>query len=546
MRMKPDYLPRTVHGDDKVRNTLNMRASRRAYPAFTMVSWHGKGLDGTRPHEARNRILASLSADQTHNGNTRGSTPGLINPSQPDTPQNRIKQPSLPVGALTRKFGGRGNYPRQHEHPGESSHKAFIGREVTPSDRVTRSKANPLKPSVKRRRLYYELSDEDLDYDRDERTPSGLCGDENEGDEAIQVKVEDVRITYWRVASVLTFSQAIEKPSSRSSRRRPIIPRTTLSEPIDASEYSHIEPSSSRAVIEARRAGVNQVVLPAGYRNLAQEQGPYIPRYRQALVYPWPNDAQPSVNYEPYFSHAYPQTRYWEVPSRLVLPNQRQPTIHPTESMTYLSHTPTFPTSSSTYPTFASTYPNSLSTHPNSPSTYFNSLPTHPSSSSTYPTSSTYATPSTTDHTPSTRYSTPSMLYNNPSLDYPNTSTTYLSHSTPYQFDSAPHHYPPPNYPAPPSGTHLLNPDATLLSHPHQDAQMTAWNPPSTPDVRRRNPRPQPPSFYEPETSDFLPFNGEILTSFEDAQANWLIRLPKQSLRQRPSSASPMQRHYLH
>lgn len=56
-------------------NALNMRACRYWRPAYSLISWHGKG---TSSKEAR--VVALLSPAQRNNNTTRGTTPGLINP----------------------------------------------------------------------------------------------------------------------------------------------------------------------------------------------------------------------------------------------------------------------------------------------------------------------------------------------------------------------------------------------------------------------------------------------------------------------------------
>lgn len=69
-------------------NALNMRASRYWRPAYFLISWHGTGRS---PKEAS--VLASLSAQQIANNTTRGTTPGLVDPSLPNS--RRIPHPAL-------------------------------------------------------------------------------------------------------------------------------------------------------------------------------------------------------------------------------------------------------------------------------------------------------------------------------------------------------------------------------------------------------------------------------------------------------------------
>lgn len=108
MRMHPDMVPRTTVGDTRLRNSLNMRASRRAYPEYCLISWFGKGLDGGRlKHTARDETLLKLTQPQIAANTTRGSTPGLVNPSMGERPGNRIQLPKVNNSCLTRRCGGR-------------------------------------------------------------------------------------------------------------------------------------------------------------------------------------------------------------------------------------------------------------------------------------------------------------------------------------------------------------------------------------------------------------------------------------------------------
>ena len=121
MRMHPDMLPRTTVGDTRLRNSLNMRASRRAYPEYCMISWFGKGLDGGRlKHTARDETLQMLTPQQIAANTTRGSTPGLVNPQVGERPGNRIELPSVNNSCLTRRCGGRQAISRSAAAPRNS------------------------------------------------------------------------------------------------------------------------------------------------------------------------------------------------------------------------------------------------------------------------------------------------------------------------------------------------------------------------------------------------------------------------------------------
>ena len=197
MRMQPDHSPRTDHGDEKVRNALNMRASRRAYPAFFMISWHAKGLEGDRKHSARDFVLASLSADQTLNNTTRGKTPGRINPDGDDSSVNRIAQPELPVGALQRRFQGRGNRPRQSRKKSKTdSSGSDSSFHANHAPRMTRTRANPHRTGRKSIQNYFESSDEDSDDDSVDESYEDSEGGYDEEPLTKRTKAEGVRFPY--------------------------------------------------------------------------------------------------------------------------------------------------------------------------------------------------------------------------------------------------------------------------------------------------------------------------------------------------------------
>ena len=138
MRMHPDQLPRTTVGDTRLRNSLNMRASRRAYPEYYMISWFGKGLDGGRlKHTARDETLQLLTPQQIAANTTRGSTPGLVNPTVGERPGNRIELPAVNNACLTRRCGGRQAISRSAaapRNPVVRRKKAAIKRKRSPDD----------------------------------------------------------------------------------------------------------------------------------------------------------------------------------------------------------------------------------------------------------------------------------------------------------------------------------------------------------------------------------------------------------------------------
>ena len=61
-------------------NAIQLRASRTWRPKFFILSWHTKGRFATNNNRA-SAIRGMLSAAQIATNTTRGSTPGLINPS---------------------------------------------------------------------------------------------------------------------------------------------------------------------------------------------------------------------------------------------------------------------------------------------------------------------------------------------------------------------------------------------------------------------------------------------------------------------------------
>ena len=112
MRMRPDFEPRTVEGDRRVRNALNMRCSRKCYPAYNLISWYGRALEcrlSKRDMDASERqgTLAKMKGWNRQNNSSRGLTPGVRIPSLLDHPENRVPLPAMTVKELTRQFRGR-------------------------------------------------------------------------------------------------------------------------------------------------------------------------------------------------------------------------------------------------------------------------------------------------------------------------------------------------------------------------------------------------------------------------------------------------------
>ena len=345
-----------------------------------------------------------------------------------------------------------------------------------------------------------------------------------------------------------------QPPQSRTTRRYRQPQNTAIDSIINPSGLSYIRSSNGREVIE--------------YTDPQRLKGPYFPRSRRTarLSYSNPQTAYNSNREEPYFtgrqrrrplSHPYPYASHHAEAPRLAAPSQHprdfgvyatptpyqpntyagpttinpsQSTAHPSHSTSLLSHTTNFPTPPFNYSSLSPTYtlgtatrlpPSTIYREPPS-GTYSSASPghsVHPSGTHASPTLS-YNAPSSASHlfsstdyheSPSRTYSSPTMNYHRPSL------ASHLFSSTDY--DDSPSGTslsPSTNWPAPASGSHLLNPDATLLSHPPQDSQMAAWNPLSSPGARRASPRPQPPSFYDPDLSGYAPLDGKNPQSFRD------------------------------
>ena len=107
MRFRPDLPQRTRVHEQRLRNVLNMRCSRTAYEHYSMISWHGKGLDGKNGGCAtRRKILGKFSADALARNSSRGFVPGLRDPTLGESPQNRIPLPPKSVQNLVRVYKG--------------------------------------------------------------------------------------------------------------------------------------------------------------------------------------------------------------------------------------------------------------------------------------------------------------------------------------------------------------------------------------------------------------------------------------------------------
>lgn len=62
-------------------NTLQMRVSRFLRDSHSLIAWHDTSTMSVKPSASRDRVLSGLTEAQKRANTTRGSTPGLINPS---------------------------------------------------------------------------------------------------------------------------------------------------------------------------------------------------------------------------------------------------------------------------------------------------------------------------------------------------------------------------------------------------------------------------------------------------------------------------------
>ena len=140
MRMHPDRPSRLPADERRVRNSLNMSTSRVVNEQYRILSWYARGMKGVSerttkdiPRECmsdhwlmqENKVQEenkaflneqeALGHQCLSRNSTRGLVPGLIDPSLPDVPTNRIRQPKEALRLPRRKIGGRGQQPANNK-----------------------------------------------------------------------------------------------------------------------------------------------------------------------------------------------------------------------------------------------------------------------------------------------------------------------------------------------------------------------------------------------------------------------------------------------
>lgn len=96
MRMEYAGKRANARTEQVFKNTMNMDIARMR-TRFNMLSWRDSRISKSAK---RDEVLARLNDQQKQANSTRGSTPGLIDPSLPDTPQNRVPIPLTRKGRL--------------------------------------------------------------------------------------------------------------------------------------------------------------------------------------------------------------------------------------------------------------------------------------------------------------------------------------------------------------------------------------------------------------------------------------------------------------
>ena len=86
---------------------INLHLSTPGYrqyrPAWKMIAWHVTAGDDKQQNQRKQSVLDSLTDAQKQANTTRGSTPGLIDPTLGDVPDNRVPIPDLRL----RKHGAK-------------------------------------------------------------------------------------------------------------------------------------------------------------------------------------------------------------------------------------------------------------------------------------------------------------------------------------------------------------------------------------------------------------------------------------------------------
>ena len=326
MRMMPDFLPRTTHGDKKVRNSMNMRASRRAYPAYFMFAWHGRGLDDAgRKHAARDKVWEALSESQRQNNTTRGKTPGLIDPTKDDEPENRIPLPELSVNALQRIFRGRGNQGigkrrRKGVKVSKPAIKGPLIVKIPSFNRLTQSQAKAPAVTSNRKRDSSESSDNgDMDTEssgyEDSSSEPGVFSDDDGECEFLSAQThrpsatgEDFVSRFVSHVCLVLTSLKFEEESSEYS--------LITQQPYQPSSYSEAFQDMS---VHYPRVDPTDVAIPSHTYTLAGQnthqaafQAQQPPPYYTSTSYPLQNPSQVATETAPLLLR--PPTFYLPVP----------------------------------------------------------------------------------------------------------------------------------------------------------------------------------------------------------------------------------------
>lgn len=136
---------RVHYADRDFRNLyLNNPLSRVFRPKFKILSWHG------RPTNAQERLRAILSQAQIDANTTRGTTPGLVDPGNPNGPRIPLPVANQNEG---QRLGKRRLEGRQSTSPENSGSSTSKPNDQSPTEELSSTQPPPIFPGQIRRQV---------------------------------------------------------------------------------------------------------------------------------------------------------------------------------------------------------------------------------------------------------------------------------------------------------------------------------------------------------------------------------------------------------
>ena len=146
MRMEPDAQGRFIQGNSMNQEHLRFRAN------WNLVSWHGPSTGKSDQQISRKSVLEKLNSFQRAHNSTRGLTPGLIDPSKPDSRKNRIPLPKRKLlGRRLAHLKGKGAKTSKRKAEELSEDERSVVMESQRRQRTKKAFSTAVRPQSTRR-----------------------------------------------------------------------------------------------------------------------------------------------------------------------------------------------------------------------------------------------------------------------------------------------------------------------------------------------------------------------------------------------------------